>query len=73
MSSSVDILKERIIGKKKSYDYREVWHYLMCQYGWIPLGEFLELSCEDTDYLVEQINKLNNMKRKKIKHGSRRN
>jgi len=63
--NALDKLNRKIFKKEKTSDMLDIWHYLMLNYGWIPLGEFLDLPTEITDKLVLKLNKLNEKK----KHG----
>lgn len=67
MSKDLNNLKEKIFGNKKEYTPLGTWHYLMLNYGWIPLEEFLSLDASTTDFLVIELNKRNKAKPRKAK------
>jgi hypothetical protein len=58
----------KLFEKDKEYDLIEVWHYLMLNYGYIPLDDFLKLDAGIKDKLVSLLNKMNEERNKIYKN-----
>jgi hypothetical protein len=65
-------IRNKIFNKEKEYNVLDIWDYLMCEYGFIPLEYLLNLDQEIVNHLIENINKRKENEQREMNKGRRR-
>lgn len=67
-ATKVDKINEQIFGRSKEYNLIDIYHCLMCSYGYIPFDDFKDM---DAGLVNELVNRINEMNKKSTQTGRR--